>query len=392
MTAQPEWYNEPTFSVVPERDEKKGAKSKYNIRFADIISDFPGMANGFLQNEAGGGHFVVALSPAFSVYWNHSMTTERNAAMNSQQIRYFLSAARHLNFTKAAEEFYTSQPTVSRQIAMLEEELGFSLFYREGKQLRLTPGGLVMLSEFTQQEAALKSAIQRVEQIQSGFEGKLNVGFLSSFDTDYYIYPPSLAFAERYPGITINMDGASFAPLRQRLYDGEYDIIFTYDFELPYMQNVLSQPVYRTGCALFVSSHHPLAQKENLTAADLRGQTMIEPFSYHAEGWAVEIFEMLARGFGCTSDDFNSIKIRIADTLESKQFLIRAGAGLGITGSCANYVYDSRYTLFPVPGETLVIHAVWRKDNLNPAIPLYLQVLSETPEIDVFAGQSKLPE
>lgn len=309
--------------------------------------------------------------------------------MTSQQIQYFLSAARHLSFTKAAEEFFSSQPTVSRQIAALEEELGFDLFYRDGKQLRLTSGGLVMLSEFTQQQQTMQNAIQRVAQIQSGFEGSLSIGFLSPFDTDYYVYPPSMAFSARYPQITITMEGTSFAPLRQRLYDGEYDIIFTYDFEMPYMRDVLSQAVYRTGCSLVASSHHPLASRERLTAADLRNQTLIQPYSYHAEGWAVSIYEMLAREFGCTQEDFSSITTRIVDTMETKQFLIRAGAGIGITGNCASYAYDNRYTLFPVPNEVLQIMAVWHKDNLNPAIPLYLQVLSETPEIDVFQNWTK---
>lgn len=304
--------------------------------------------------------------------------------MTSQQIQYFLSAAKHLSFTKTSEEFFTSQPTVSRQVAMLEEELGFPLFYRQGKSLRLTSGGLVMLSEFTQQQTSIQNAIQRVSMIEGGFEGSLNIGFLTSLDTDYYVYPPSLAFSAQYPNITLNMEAASFAPLRQRLYDREYDVIFTYDFELPYMQDTLHQPVYRTGCSLVASSHHPLASKERLTSADLRNQTLIQPTSYHAEGWAVAIYDMLARSFGCTKEDFNSITTRITDTLETKQFLIRAGAGIGITGNCANYAYDNRYTLFPIPHETLQILAMWHKDNLNPVIPLYLQVLSETPEIDVF--------
>lgn len=304
--------------------------------------------------------------------------------MNSQQIQYFLSAARHLSFTKTAEDFYSSQPTVSRQIAMLEEELGFPLFYRDGKHLRLTPGGLVMLSEFTRQEQELKTAVQRVDQIRNGLEGSLNIGFLSSFDTDYYVYPPSLVFSDRYPGVTISMDGASFSPLRQRLYDGEYDIIFTYDFELPFLPNTLSQPVYQTGCSLVASSHHPLAEKATLSAADLRGQTLILPSSHHIEGWSVNIFNMLSRAFGLTPEDYNSIHTRIVDNLDTKQFLIRGGTGLGITGNCASYGYDSRYTLFPVPDEVLRIHAVWLQSNLNPAIPLYLQVLNEAPEIDVF--------
>lgn len=304
--------------------------------------------------------------------------------MTSQQIQYFLCAAKHLSFTKAAEEFFTSQPTVSRQIAALEEELGFELFYRDGKQLRLTSGGLVMLSEFAQQQASLQNAIHRVDQIQSGFEGTLNIGFLSSFDTDYYVYPPAMAFSSRYPNITITMDSGSFTPLRQRLYDGEYDIIFTYSFDLPYMRDILSQPVYRTGCSLVASAHHPLAMLDSVTAEDLKGQTLILPFSYHMEGWQASISAMLERGFGLSSEDYSKFDVRVVDTLETKQFLVRAGAGIGITGNCASYAYDSRYALFPIPGETLQIHAVWRKDNLNPAIPLFLQVLSETPEIDVF--------
>ena len=308
--------------------------------------------------------------------------------MTSQQIQYFVSAARHLSFTKAAEEFFTSQPTVSRQIAALEEELGFELFYREGKQLRLTSGGLVMLAEFNQQQAALQNAIQRVEQIQSGFEGSLSIGFLSSFDTDMYVYPPSMAFSARYPNITINMDGGSFTSLRQRLYDGEYDVIFTYSFDLPYMKDILSQVVYHTGCSLISSAHHPLAMLDCVTAADLKGQTLILPFSADMSGWEMSITAMMERGFGLSAEDYEKFVIRVVDTLETKQFLVRSGVGVGITGNCASYAYDNRYALIPIPNETLQIHAVWRRENLNPAIPLYLQVLSDAPEIDVFQNQA----
>lgn len=307
--------------------------------------------------------------------------------MNSQQIDYFLSAAGHLSFTKAAEDFYTSQPTVSRQIALLEEELGFPLFYREGKQLRLTPGGAVMLSEFAQQRASIRSAVQRVEQIRSGLEGSLNIGFLSSFDTDYYIYPPTLAFAAQYPKVTITMDSGSFSFLRHRLYSGEYDLIFTYDFEIPYMPNVLSQHAYRTGCSLISSASHPLADRKHLTAANLRGQTLILPTPIDSEGRISDMLALLSRGFGATSDDLAQIRIRGVDTLETKQFLVRSGQGLGITGNCMIYAYDSRYALYPIPGESINVVAAWHKDNLNPAVPLFLQTISHIPEIDVFTNR-----
>ncbi len=307
--------------------------------------------------------------------------------MTSQQIQYFLSAAKHLSFTKAADEFYTSQPTISRQIAALEEELGFELFYREGKQLRLTSGGLVMLAEFSQQQTAIQNAIQRVEQIQSGFEGQLNIAYLTSLDTDYYVYPPTMAFSIRHPKVVVNVDSGSFGTLRQRLENGEYDIIFTYDFELPFIPGSLSQHVYRCGCALITSSKHPLASKTNLTPEDFHGQTLILPAVFDSRDRLLDMQRLLLRGFGCTEADFSRMTTRMVDTLETKQFLVRSGAGIGITGNCMDYAYDNRYTLFPLPGETMEIHAVWRKNNLNPAIPLYLQVLSETPEIDVFQNQ-----
>ena len=58
--------------------------------------------------------------------------------MTTQQIEMFLSLANHLNFTKTAKEFFTTQPTVSRQISLLEEEMGFPLFVRNRKEVRLT--------------------------------------------------------------------------------------------------------------------------------------------------------------------------------------------------------------------------------------------------------------
>lgn len=302
--------------------------------------------------------------------------------MTTQQIQYFLSAARYLSFTKTAEEFFTSQPTISRQIAALEEELGFALFYRDGKQLRLTSGGLIMLAEFDQQQAALQSAVQRVEQLQSGFEGRLNIAYLTGLDTDRYVYPPSMEFSGLHPNVVVNMDCGSFSTLRQRLESGEYDIIFTYSFELPSIPDSLSRPAYRCGSALITSSRHPLASRTKLSPKDFYDQTLILPAVFDSRDRMADMQQLLLRGFGCTEADFARINIRTVDTLETKQFLVRSGVGIGITGTCMDYAYDNRYTLFPLRNENMEIHAVWRKSNLNPAIPLFLQVLSRTAEPD----------
>lgn len=292
--------------------------------------------------------------------------------LTTQQIKYFLSAAKTLSFTKTAEECYTSQPTISRQIAYMEEELGFTLFYRENNQLRLTPGGLVMLAEFSRQESSLRAARRRVAQIQSGAQGHLSIAYLTGLDTDDYVYPPTLAFAQRYPGISISLDSGSFNTLRSRLVRGEYDIVFTYSFQP--MPDCLSQMAYRCGCSLITSAHHPIAEKGYLATEDLLDQTIIFPAPMDS---SPNIRNLFMRCFGMSEAEAARINIRSVDTQETKQFLVRSGTGVALSGNCMQYIYDSRYAMFPLEGETLEISAYWMPDNLNPTIPLYLQCFQQ---------------
>ena len=70
--------------------------------------------------------------------------------MTTKQIDCFLSVASTLNFSRSAQELYASQSTVSRQISLLEDELGFRLFVRGNNYVRLTPSGITMLQCFSQ--------------------------------------------------------------------------------------------------------------------------------------------------------------------------------------------------------------------------------------------------
>ena len=82
--------------------------------------------------------------------------------MTTQQIELFLSLANHLNFTKTAKEFFTTQPTVSRQISLLEEEMGFPLFVRSKKEVRLTYQGAIMVQKCREALEAIQSGIREV--------------------------------------------------------------------------------------------------------------------------------------------------------------------------------------------------------------------------------------
>ena len=87
--------------------------------------------------------------------------------MNSMQIRCFLEAAKYKSFSKAASQLYISQPTISRNISLLEEEVGFSLFNRTSFHgIELTEAGMIMHDALTSAQEIVSSALETAQQVQ----------------------------------------------------------------------------------------------------------------------------------------------------------------------------------------------------------------------------------
>lgn len=102
--------------------------------------------------------------------------------MTTKQIEIFLEVSRQLNFTTAGEKLYMSQPTVSRQMQLLEHELGFPLFIRGNNFVRLTSEGLIMLSAFEKMLQIYESQKRVAECIHQGTAAVLP----SSYDKSEY--------------------------------------------------------------------------------------------------------------------------------------------------------------------------------------------------------------
>lgn len=87
--------------------------------------------------------------------------------MTDMQIKMFMELTRSLSFSKTAETFYTTQPTISRQIRMLEEEWGVRLFDRNKRQVKLTKAGKVMAEFFDAHDEGLKKALQKAKRYKT---------------------------------------------------------------------------------------------------------------------------------------------------------------------------------------------------------------------------------
>ncbi|MDD6160304.1 MAG: LysR family transcriptional regulator, partial [Oscillospiraceae bacterium] len=98
--------------------------------------------------------------------------------MTDLQVRYFLTAARCLNFTEAAKQLYITQPALSQQISALEHELNMQLFVRMKKRLYLTPAAVVLARELPQYEKHLAEILDRAKVANLGVSQTLRLGLM----------------------------------------------------------------------------------------------------------------------------------------------------------------------------------------------------------------------
>lgn len=124
--------------------------------------------------------------------------------MEMRQLRYFLAVAEHSNFTRAAEAVHVSQPSLSVQIAALEDEVGVPLFDRLGRRVVLTEAGQILREHAERVVRDLESGVQAIHDLKGAERGRLMVGALSTVNS--YLIPPLVSqFRRRFPNVSLHV-------------------------------------------------------------------------------------------------------------------------------------------------------------------------------------------
>lgn len=300
--------------------------------------------------------------------------------MNTQQIDCFLCVVKHMNFTKAAEELSLSQPSISRHISLLEDELGFVLFNRSNKVTKLTPGGVIMFHELSRLQTELSESVRKASLAVLGAEGSLSIGCLSGTDTKLFVVPPTNHFASRYPNIEISIEKNSFGALRSKLDSRELDVIFTLHFEKSSLNDALYRDVYPATAGLILSKRNPLAAKPDLEIKDLQNELFVTPGQSDAFGRVFEM-ETLLGHYGITNP-----RIKTVSNTESAFLNVQMGKGIAISDTSSEWVSNDQFVFLPFDMEKAPLNMilVYKKEITNPIIPYYLEFWDNYEEIDVF--------
>ncbi|AIQ14909.1 cidABC operon transcriptional activator CidR [Paenibacillus durus] len=129
--------------------------------------------------------------------------------MDIRQLQYFVEAARLNSFSKAAKSLYITQPTVSKMIRQIEEELGADLFYREGKSIKLTDAGEILLAKAQNIVESFHSLSSELDSLRSLKQGHIRIGLPPMVGANFF--PAVIGrFHHKYPDVTIRLyeDGA----------------------------------------------------------------------------------------------------------------------------------------------------------------------------------------
>lgn len=194
--------------------------------------------------------------------------------MEIRQLRYYIFAAKTLNFTEAAKLANISQSTLSQQIKQMEIDLGISLFDRIGKRILLSEAGRSFLPFAEKTVADAENGIQMLRDMENLQTGKLKIGV--TYGLSPILTQALKRFCTLYTKITIEVVYRKAAELLELLYSGDLDFALSFNLLEP-NDRIEEQHLFTTDLCVVVEEHHPLASSVQINPAILAHYPIVIP-------------------------------------------------------------------------------------------------------------------
>lgn len=253
--------------------------------------------------------------------------------MDIQRLKLFCSVARHLNFSKAAEECHVVQTSMSRSIASLESELGFRLFDRNHHHVELTPAGAYFCIEATKIIQTYEFAKQYGNEIAKTSSNMLNIGF-GGYDREFARYYVS-KFMERYPDCNIVLQEFYYDNILESLLSGTSDVIFTAQLRVQNIASVKSVLVSESNYVIAVGRGHPLSRFDEVTPKQLNNMTFVVFSNHNMTGEQKSVLTSVFEHYGIKPG-------RVTKTNSATALTTMLELGIGITFMSENIVLSNQ--------------------------------------------------
>ena len=193
--------------------------------------------------------------------------------MTTKQIDYCIELAHTLNFSRAAENQFVSQPTLTYQIRLLEEEVGFAIFERSGKGASLTPAGAQFVGFLTNMREDLKRAIEQGQNFSAKYKDSISISLMVR-QSVYFLPEAMRLFSETHPDVQITPK-FQYSESLDSFLKNETDILFTLKDMTRQIPGILVHDLYESRIYLIAQKDDSLAQKDLIRESDLYGRTLM---------------------------------------------------------------------------------------------------------------------
>lgn len=288
--------------------------------------------------------------------------------MELRHLRYFIAVAEELHFGRAAEKLHMAQPPLSQQIRQLEAELGFPLFYRTKRSVRLTEAGQTFLKEAYRLLQQLDQAVQVGRLTHRGELGQLVLGFVSS--AAYNVLPQLLQrFRAAVPAVKLTLRELTTDQQIQRLREGRIDLgLLRPPIEDPDLaQRLLLQEPF----VLAVPEAHPLAQEPEIPLAKIAN----EPFILFPRPLAPGLYDQIISL--CQQAQFSPNVAQEAVQMQTIVSLVAAEMGIALVPASLQNLQRTgvEYRTLQEPTPKAAIALVWRRQDPSPTVQRFLAVV-----------------
>lgn len=291
--------------------------------------------------------------------------------MEFRQLRYFVTVAQELHFGRAAQRLDITQPALSKQIRVLETNIGVQLFIRTKRTVNLTKAGEVFLIQTQQLLKQAESAIALAKSTAKGEVGKLTLGFTST--ATYTVLPKLIGhFRSLYPQVEVEMLELSTEAQVTALNQNKIDLGFLHP---PIDSRGLEiYPILSEEFLVVLPKQHCLSKKQSLSLPDLAPESFIlhprseGPFLYD------RFFEL------CRQAGFKPQIIKETDTHQTRICFVAAGIGITFIPAGLETSVSEDLVCRPIDNLPMKLEfaAAWRSLVTMPVLQKFLTVLKTT--------------
>lgn len=256
--------------------------------------------------------------------------------MTLHQLKIFEAVAEHLNITKVSRKLQVSQPSVSKQLRLLEQEYGLKFYVKSGRGIKLTQEGQLF-------QVTVKPILEQVEGLKRTFENRVAEGRAKSLivgsspsPAAFFLSAVLKSFVELHPTVHPTLRTGYPHAIKEMILNAEVDIALT--ITLPDHPQIIAEPIHSEEIVAVVSARHPLAKKGKLNEAELAQA----PFVIMKGGRIAEEIEKIG------------LKLNVVmwcDSIEPIKEYVQAGLGVGLfyRGSAEAGLREGYFKVIEIP-------------------------------------------